>query len=45
MATIKNNEEIIQLLDTAKYFLRGHKQNLNVQWAISNINQAIKTLK
>ena len=31
MATIKDNEEIIRLLDTAKYLLRGHKQNLNVQ--------------
>jgi hypothetical protein len=44
MATIKNNEEIIQLLDTAKYFLRGHKQNLNIQWSIDKINQAIKAL-
>ena len=44
MATIKNNEEIIQLLDTAKYLLRGHKQNLNIQWSISKINQAIKLL-
>ena len=44
MATIKNNEEIIQLLDTAKYFLRGHKQNLNIQWSIYKINQAIEVL-
>lgn len=40
----KNNKEIIQLLDTAKYLLRGHKQNLNIQWSISKINQAIKLL-
>lgn len=45
METIKNNEEIIQLLDTAKYLLGGHKQNLNIQWAIDKINQAIKALK
>ena len=45
MATIKDNEEIIQLLNTAKYLLRGHKQNLNVQWSIDKINQAIKALK
>ena len=45
MAAIKENKEIIQLLDTAKYLLRGHKQNLNVQWAIDKINQAIKALK
>ena len=45
MTTIKDNEEIIQLLDTAKYLLRGHKQNLNVQWSIDKINQAIKALK
>jgi len=45
MTTIKNNEEIIQLLDTAKYLLRGHKQNLNIQWAIDKINQAIKAIK
>ena len=44
MATIKN-EEIIQLLEAAKYLLRGHKQNLNVQWSIYKINQAIKALK
>ena len=45
MAETKNNEEIIKLLDTAKYLLRGHKQNLNVQWSIDKINQAIKILK
>ena len=45
MDTIKNNEEIIQLLETAKYLLRGHKQNLNIQWSIYKINQAIKALK
>lgn len=45
MASIKDNEEIIQLLDTSKYLLRGHKQNLNVQWSIDKINQAIKALK
>lgn len=45
MATIKNNEEIIELLNSAKYLLRGHKQNLNVQWSIDKINQAIKALK
>ena len=45
MVTIKDSEEIIRLLDTAKYLLRGHKQNLNVQWAIDKINQAIKALK
>jgi len=45
MKIIKDDEEIIQLLNTAKYFLRGHKQNLNVQWAIDKINRAIKALK
>ena len=45
MVTIKDSEEIIRLLDAAKYFLRGHKQNLNVQWSIDKINQAIKALK
>lgn len=45
MEAIKDNEKIIQLLDTAKYLLRGHKQNLNVQWAIDKINKAIKALK
>lgn len=45
MTTIKGNEEIIELLNSAKYLLRGHKQNLNVQWSIDKINQAIKALK
>lgn len=45
MATIKDNEELIQLLDTAKFLLRGHKQNLNIQLVIDKINQAIKALK
>ena len=45
MAAIKDNEELIQLLDTAKFLLRGHKQNLNIQLAIDKINQAIKALK
>jgi len=41
---IENNQEIIELLNTAKYFLRGHKQNLNISWALENINKAIKQL-
>jgi hypothetical protein len=42
---IENNQEIIELLNTAKYFLRGHKQNLNISWALEKINEAIKLIK
>lgn len=42
---IENNQEIIELLNAAKYLLRGHKQNLNINWALEKINKAIKLIK
>jgi len=41
----ENSQEIIKLLNTAKYLLRGHKQNLNISWALEKINEAIKIIK
>ena len=45
MEIMEKNEKIIEALESAKYLLRGHKQNLNVSWAISKINESIKMLK
>jgi len=42
---IENDQEIIELLNTAKYLLRGHKQNLNISLALEKINKAIKLVK
>lgn len=41
----ENSQEIIELLNTAKYLLRGHNQNLNISWALEKINKAIKLIK
>lgn len=41
----ENSQEIIELLNTAKYLLRGHNQNLNIIWALEKINKAIKLIK
>lgn len=42
---IENDQEIIEQLNTAKYFLRGHKQNLDISWAFEKIDKAIKLIK
>ena len=41
----ENSQEIIELLNAAKYLLRGHKQNLNISWALEKISKAIKLMK
>ena len=42
---IEDNQEIIELLSTAKYLLRNYKQILNISCALEKINEAIKLLK
>lgn len=41
----ESSQEIIELLNTAKYLLRGREQNLNISWALERINKAIKLIK
>lgn len=42
MGTIKDNKEIVELLDNAKYQLRGRMSNWYIQTAVGKINQALK---
>ena len=42
MGAIKDSKEIVELLDNAKYQLRGRMANWYVQSAVDKINQALK---